>query len=453
MSLNSLNQRIPLRTSRYTDSLYHFLNPGPTTRSYCLACCLKISRPSKPRNRRIRSSSRSCIPAGQRKFTASSFSQSNESPETKSQRKVESNINTEDTSATDSSHEPRPSETLVKSALVRRREKRANYEEHKRNRKVDPEDYNSPMRVNPWAMILSSAPRLCSLTRARLPEKLMTGFSLVQHPETSALWLLPTSLQKKQLQKSNNDTTSTHSSKHEEGEEEGAPALESETDNGGSEKGHPPRHKIPEMRILNSKMFLDKLSEPKTQGIIKGAIPTRWKDNIGTTKKSIKTALKNVVWREDMGDHLLLQMRGKAVKTLKNIIGRQDSSVYERDALKVLDGLDSTTAAAAVSTKAALEDGLRELGDVTDMGKGVILINNTKCAEPQAVPDLVKLPIQKTEVPVFNMGKLFSKADLEELENHHPILKEKALFLVAGRKKSAKVVVALWTLKLYLGDA
>lgn len=447
MSLNSLNQKVPSRSSRYAHSLYDFLNAGPATRSYCLPCWLRISRPSKQQTRRIRSYPRSSIQTGRRTITTGASSPNHDSPEAESQT-TGPDVNIKDATAANPSSESRPSEKLVKSALVRRREKRAKHDEKKRNRKVEPEDYNSPLRVNPWAMILSSAPRMCSFTRARMPEKLMTGFGLVQHPGTSALWLLPTSLHKKQLNKPSNSTSPTPSSKSDESKE-GVDALDGENEGGGkTESGHTPKHKIPEMRILSSRAFLDKLSTPKGQGIVKAAIPTRWKENLGATKKA-KQPLKGLVWREDMSDHVLLQTRAKALKSLKNIIGREASPVYERDTLKILDRPESATA----SFQSSLEDGLRKLDDLPDMGKGVVLINNTKQNEPQDVPDLVELPIQKTQVPVFDMGKLFSKTDLEELENHHPVLKEGALFLIPSRKKSAKVAMTLWTLKLYLKDS
>ncbi|EDN07792.1 predicted protein [Histoplasma mississippiense (nom. inval.)] len=85
---------------------------------------------------------------------------------------------------------------LPKSPIVTRLEQRA----QKLKQRANEQDIDR-LKYNPWAQLLASPVRMCAATGARVPEKLLGSWGLVQHPETQNLWLMPVDLVKEELQR------------------------------------------------------------------------------------------------------------------------------------------------------------------------------------------------------------------------------------------------------------
>ncbi|KAL1958888.1 hypothetical protein VTO42DRAFT_3441 [Malbranchea cinnamomea] len=340
---------------------------------------------------------------------------------------------------------PPPSERLVRSSVEIRRKKAAEMRQKKQKPKPAEPD---PLRHNPWAQMLASPARMCALTQARLPKDFMVDFGLVKHPDASSYWLMPTKLLEDDLKNLEPNPPTN------DGEGEQAPVA---------------RQLRPLMRVTNSPLMLSSPAKLKPSSLQK-LIPFSEKAPEGPITRHMQ---KNLVWREDMPDFVLQQLRKNAVKMMKRSSLSNGSRKVTPEAWMTLDvngdpGVEQ------------LEDALRKLGNLENMSWGAVLVlgprlkpqeqnvaenegGNSSDALPSDtdeshraslsanarsdLPDLIQLPTGNAQIPIFDLRTLLSHENIDELRSFHPVFHQNALFFRAIKHITPGPLVALMQLK------
>lgn len=215
----------------------------------------------------------------------------------------------------------------------------------------------------------------------------------------------------------------------------------------------------PKFYLLNrtavQKDLTDRPPDPKER--ISRLVPLRWKAPIG--KLNAKD-IRSLVWRQDMPEFVIGALRKEAVKALKNAclknVRMQDSSgVWS---LVRIEG--------DVVDEKGLSDGLEQIGDLEGIRSGAVLVFGPSATreggaeadeaggEPKIptaaqppLPDLITLPNQGSQVPIFDLRALLSESDIEELGQHHFRFRKTALFFRPGENVPVDAMLALWKLK------
>ncbi|EFR03632.1 hypothetical protein MGYG_06626 [Nannizzia gypsea CBS 118893] len=359
----------------------------------------------------------------------------------------------------DTSEVKRPDVTapdgLVESPVIlRRAQKRAS--SNKDIERSKEWDTDSSLIRNPWALALASPPRLCHATMSRLPTELMIDFGLVQHPETSALWLLPTSLLENELNEMEIDLD------FKVGAGENNSPTDGEVPGGSTAKVPKRRAAFPSVRVTNSGTLFDMLSNPKFSNISKGLVPPSWKLPQGPLTKS---SMQTLVWRGDMSNYALNAMRREILRSLRTIlrVTPKIEKQRRRDTWTPLNIADQTI------TRDALERSLTKLPELRDIKSGMVLIlradnrtaemnKNSDCNatpstasnNPNPSVDLVELAIHESQVPVFNLTQMLSDEELREIRQLGEMFQGDALYFIPASRKSALFALDLWRLKSFL---
>ncbi|OAX79755.1 hypothetical protein ACJ72_05920 [Emergomyces africanus] len=369
----------------------------------------------------------------------------------------------------------RLSQSLPKSPIVTRLERRAN----KLKPRANQQDMDR-LKYNPWAQLLASPVRMCTATGARIPEKLLGNWGLVQHPETQGLWLMPVDLVKEELQRASVNS---------------APSLSEACDDVPEEHSVPPppssppapRSSFPSFYMTNSAELLDTISSMKVslQGRL---VPSKWKSPKGPLPRKM-----NFVFRRDMAVFFLARMRERVLLWLKKAkglrpLGEQlgDWTVLDtgtqaigegvlRESLQKLGDLEHAAwGAVFISRRAGGEGAVSPpLGGKSAGGKDSSQISSTSEAEstdestsadptitlePRSestntspeLPKFIDLPATGSIVPVFDLTTLLTGEQLETLRQYADIFQHPAVFYRPGDRAPVSMISWLWSLKIYM---
>ncbi|KAL4870822.1 hypothetical protein BDV12DRAFT_165299 [Aspergillus spectabilis] len=299
---------------------------------------------------------------------------------------------------------------------------------------------------NPWAMALASPVRQCNLTGARLPKDLLSEWGLVEQPiaapepeatpdpnsqppeqQASKLWLLPTSLLNHALEPSQKQTSGRV----------------------------PPQLKL---RMVNRMPLLEALnmgvglSRKQKHTPLWPLLPMRWKHPLGPLVSSDEL---RIIWRGDMPNFALRMIRRETLMRLKRAsdkFKRHDRPIGKPN--RVWRSIDVQSP----YTEKALLEGLGKMEAIEGMERGAVLIlgdgsaSDAGAGEETALPDLVTLPGSGSKVPVFDLTRLLSQAELEELRAYHGKFQLPALFLMPPNELVARTILALWRLQGYVKE-
>ncbi|EFE43621.1 conserved hypothetical protein [Trichophyton verrucosum HKI 0517] len=345
---------------------------------------------------------------------------------------------------------------LVQSPVVlRRAQKQTSSASSKVIERSKEWDTDSSLIRNPWAIALASPPRLCHATMSRLPTELMIDFGLVQHPETSALWLLPTSLLENELNEMEIDPNSKVTA-----DDNNTPAVGEIRMDDSTAKMRKRRAAFPSVRVTNSGTLFDMLSNPKFSNISKGLIPPSWKLPQGPLTKS---SMQTLVWRGDMSDYALKAMRKEILRRLKKILHVTPKIEKQRRR----DTWTPLSIAGHPITQSNLESSLKQLPELRDIRSGMVLVlrsshhstevnsnpdcNATSSTGPENTTfDLAELPVHESQVPVFDLTKMLSEGELQEIRQLGKVFQGDALYFIPASRKSALFALDLWRLKSFL---
>ena len=338
----------------------------------------------------------------------------------------------------------RASENLVKSPIQIRKAKRAVRDAR---REPPPPTIQKALKHNPWAEILATPARQCSVTGVRAPSDLLIDYGLIKHPDSLSLWAMPTKLLEDELKCSKE---------------------------GGDVNASRGTESPPSLRIANCPdiLGLHRLQRPS---LVSRLFTHRLRRPGGNISQKDQ---RKMVWREDMTDFVLRSLRTYATKWLKKSSLNDGRTVTPR-AWKVLNTGHNPTVQ-------QLEDALKELGDLENMTWGAVLVlspgsgrlveaaenSNTETVQENSavsdfemardtqsagttkrcLPDLIQLPNHACKVPIFDLRRLLSEANLDELRNSHPLFQQHSLFFRPFKNITEQPLVALWKVKLHMTD-
>lgn len=183
--------------------------------------------------------------------------------------------------------------------------------------------------------------------------------------------------------------------------------------------------------------------------------PFRWKHPHGPLTSNEE---KQVIWREDMPEFVLRQMRRSVVKQLKRA-----SDMYKRkdDPGGVWRAIEMDGC-----SEPSVIEGVKRLEPIERMGSGAVLflgspqedvdMAGAAGSEPSesvgrtlastALPEYLTVPHTGSKVPVFDLARLLSPADLEELRAIHPRFQSSALFFRPDDSATVETMLILWKL-------
>ncbi|KZZ94555.1 hypothetical protein AAP_01855 [Ascosphaera apis ARSEF 7405] len=178
----------------------------------------------------------------------------------------------------------RPSDSLPRSMLELRIPATREMRHHPKKKAMFEKENKHPLAYNVYARALASPIRACHATGVRLPNAFLISFGLVQHPETKALWFMPTNLMKKELKidaKGNREGESARSTKF-----------------------------IRPAYMSMQPSLYRSLAKLAHKNIGRWLMPTRWKVPFGPVTK---TQERSAVWRQDMDMFIFKQLQAQVV--------------------------------------------------------------------------------------------------------------------------------------------
>ncbi|CBF83642.1 predicted protein [Aspergillus nidulans FGSC A4] len=336
---------------------------------------------------------------------------------------------------------------------------------HRKKRLPTPDDL-SEISNNPWAVALASPVRMCNVTGTRIPRALLTEWGLVEEPAREST---------------------------PEPDPISAPASDSYFNAESNTQVHTPRPKRLENKVKDNKLWILPLSllkddvvkkegkdnrphlkfrmldrnyilqtitnaerrKTKQKNFIANLIPHRWKPPLGPLNAEHQ---KRLAWRADMPDFVLGVKRREALKQLKHVSDLLDSKNKSHarwmsfDVQKpysgktLVEGL-ITEGLAGKEVHHGLETGVfLVLGDGSGSGAG-------DAYEPANFPESVALPGIDRKVPIFDLTRLLSQAELEEIRAYHVRFQKFGAFFKPSRQPCIDAVLALWNLEGYIREA
>lgn len=352
-----------------------------------------------------------------------------------------------------------PSQRLPQSPLLAHPHRGA--EKPRKRRPTTQEEVD--LRKNPWAVMLASPVRMCSLSGARLPSALMGTWGFVRQPNVDKLYMLPVGLMEDSLQ-SKGTPESTPSPEPAILDQEEVPkiepsALEQTSYNvpmirTGTDK-HSGRHlvlRIAELLPILLAITPSLSKNPKNRGkrpSMMRLVPFRWKHPTGPISAHEEQKL---VWSVNTPEIVLHSMRDHVAKKLDAVLQK-----YKRfgTANGVWNTLDLP-----VYSEAAVKEALDKIEPFDRMECGAVLLLGPRRAESAGVtpsdqnviPDSMSLPHTGSKVPVFDLSLLFSESDMKKLRESHELLSFPALFFRPEEKIGIDAMIALWKIQRLLGD-
>ncbi|EAS28871.1 uncharacterized protein CIMG_07617 [Coccidioides immitis RS] len=329
--------------------------------------------------------------------------------------------------------------TVVQSPVLLRKAARTKLHE-KIPRKTD----FDVLKRNPWARALASPLRMCAATQARVPKDFLGDYGLVEHPQSGSPWMMPVRLLGDEIRSmALGPERRAHESEEGEKSQEQEEAGPSEELQDSTE---PPRRKsrpqrLPVIRIANNPALLSRIAKGANTHATRSLLPYRWKYPNGFLTKKENDS---VIWREDLPEFVLTHMRKNVVRGLKVscIVGKDHRwSVLEIDPKSTL--IDN------------LENGLKSLGNLKNIKCGAVLLlkpqpeGSTLDGSP-SIPELVKLPLQGTQIPIFYLPRLLSEENLQELRDHHEFFTKDAVLFRPSGDKTIYTMQGLWRLHSYV---
>ncbi|KAA8645937.1 hypothetical protein EYZ11_002518 [Aspergillus tanneri] len=288
------------------------------------------------------------------------------------------------------------------------------------------------LRQNPWAVALASPARMCSITAVRAPRALLTEWGLVHRPNSDKYWFLPTGLLGDDIiEPKSNDAEIADSSQAAGQRASSWQCLKLRTINSLS------LLRRMEMRFSQFKTKPRKPSSP-----IMRLVPYRWKYPNGPITAHEASLL---VWRRGMPDFVLEKMRVDVLKRLKNVSGAQYDK-HERDGVWRCIEMDEVS-------ETVLLQGLKRMGSFERVECGAILIMGSSQAGDGAVagmyslPDFIALPQTASKVPLFDLSRLLSDAERDELRRFDPRFQNMGLYFRPNDATTIDAFLALWKLQ------
>ncbi|KAJ5555643.1 hypothetical protein N7535_008076 [Penicillium sp. DV-2018c] len=349
-----------------------------------------------------------------------------------------------------------PSQLLPQSPLFRQSRRG---EKNRKRRSTTEEEAH--LRKNPWAVMLASPIRMCSITAARLPSDLLGTWGLVQQPGEEKMYMMPVGLlrdsshgKKTQTPESspeaaiadNPESAKPQAASPEEDSQLQSVVPDSRPERAGRELLLRIAELLPLLRCITPPLVRNKGTGRGKRSAMSRLIPFRWKRPTGPITTQTE---KQISWSEDMPDVVLYGMRNQVMEKFSAVLEKYKRVGTANGVWRALD--------LPVYSDVALEEALGSLDSFERMECGAVLLLDSKkpaaagdASNSKVVLESVTLSQTKSKVPVFDLSVLFSESDLMKLRESHGQLRHNALFFRPEDQIGIDGMIALWKLKRLL---
>ena len=308
------------------------------------------------------------------------------------------------------------------------------------------------------ARMLASPVRLCTLTHARLPLDFLSAFSPIEDPRTGHPWLNPGETSIKYLGKRDPNTLQNESINPVSG---GAAQVSDPSVNDAEKSDCPtngssiqassfagisqPQHARSTLSrpiigssvsaplslyVVSSTRALDKISSLGSRQNHR-FVPSIWKDNHGIQSRDI-------IWRKDMSNYILDQMRYEALKGLRYLASRP-GSMYLVPVQEAWSAADKITQVGAF-----LWTGMRRAAALNENSEDSSALRTLIPPPPYAM-----LNWRKHQISVYNLPHLLGEAGFRCLMENKPVFGNE-LIAVKRKSNTAGLQMVLWKIMGYL---
>ncbi|KAJ5592840.1 hypothetical protein N7537_009744 [Penicillium hordei] len=343
-----------------------------------------------------------------------------------------------------------PSKRLPQSPLLAR--PRFGSEKNRKRRPTTQEE--ADLLKNPWALMLASPARMCSVTGARLPSALMGTWGLVRQPNSDKLHMMPVGLLQDSLQSNQTKKLSSSPEPTTPGQQE-IPDIQKQ----GLEEDVSP---IPTsldkqtgrqlvLRIVELLPLIQSISVPLSKKggkrpPIMRLLPFRWKHPQGPVTAHEE---KRIVWSSNTPKFMLRSMRDVVIKNLGAVLEKYKRVGTSNGVWKALDLPEYSDT--------ALKEALGSLERFDRMECGGVLLLGSKdfaaaghTSQSSGSLDSVALTQTGSKVPVFDLSVLFSESDINKLRESYGQFQHTALFFRPEDQLGIDAMISLWKIKRLL---
>ncbi|KAJ5210448.1 hypothetical protein N7491_010254 [Penicillium cf. griseofulvum] len=348
-----------------------------------------------------------------------------------------------------------PSQRLPQSPLLAH--PRSGTEKHRKRRPTAQEE--ADLLKNPWALMLASPARMCSVTGARLPSALLGTWGLVRQPNTDELHMMPVGLLQDSLQ--SNKPQNLGSSPEPvipgqpESPEMGIPGREEDSLEASPIPTSPDKQtgrqlvfRIAELLPLIRSISIPLSKRGGKRPAIMRLLPFRWKHPQGPVTAHEE---KRIIWSENTPEIMLRGMRDVVVKNLGAVLDKYKRVGTSNGVWRALDLPEYSGA--------ALKEALGSLERFDHMEYGGVLLLGPKdsaaagdTSQLSGSLDSVALTQTGSKVPVFDLSLLFSEADIKHLRESYGQFRHTALFFRPEDKLGIDAMISLWKIKRLLDN-
>ncbi|KAH8652186.1 hypothetical protein BX600DRAFT_89482 [Xylariales sp. PMI_506] len=295
--------------------------------------------------------------------------------------------------------------------------------------------FERQFRKNPFAQALATPMRFEVATKLRLPSFFLQDFKLVAHPETGEPWWLPMNLElaessTREAAGQGDSSSPTLPDVSVQGMPGEGADLAENTQQGAKVAVPPKKYKAlgPAGHLLARQEFIKSVTVPQT-------FAYRMNSRLlGPSSSSYTNYSRKAVWREDMDEFILEQMRQQVVQSI--LYFSDLCATRERYYIVKCFGWEDVK----FKQKGALLwfGGAGNDGAVPEPG-------------PFATFDVTVDDGSPMGLAVHNMPKLLGPNYARQLQDEAAVLKDGAIFMLAGRR-TTDLQMKLWKLQGYIAE-
>ncbi|CAI7605282.1 unnamed protein product [Penicillium crustosum] len=333
-----------------------------------------------------------------------------------------------------------PSQRLPQSPLLTR--PRSGIEKNRKRRPTTQEE--ADLLKNPWAVMLASPARMCSVTAARLPSALMGTWGLVRQPNSDKLHMMPVGLLQDSLQSKPTIPGQQESPDIEnEGQEEDVSPIPTSLD---KQTGRQLVLRIAEILPLIQSISAPLSKKGGKRPPIMRLLPFRWKHPQGPVTAHEE---KRIIWSKDTPEFMLRGMRDVVVKKLDAVLEKYKRVGTPNGVWRALDLPEYSDAALKEALGSLERFGRMECGGVLLLGSKDYAVAGHKSQSSGSL-DSVALTQTGSKVPVFDLSVLLSESDIKKLRESHGQFQHTALFFRPEEQLGIDAMISLWKIKRLL---
>ncbi|OHE92804.1 hypothetical protein CORC01_11882 [Colletotrichum orchidophilum] len=308
------------------------------------------------------------------------------------------------------------------------------------------------LEQNPYAHALASPVRFCPVTAAVLPKYFLQNFKAVTNPETKDHWWMPGDVEvlwtQKQAMEASKKPGNVEDGSRKHHEEENGSKKHDEEEEGSVTASETTRPENPLVDPLSAQRETERLFQKAPSGYVvsrkpiidsmsgkRGKTPfgDQWRTLLGRNQNVMNSDVpRRLVWREDMGDFVLENMRKNIMKYITYYVEMDEQKRSYIEPLKTWQDVHESEKRSCLLWHQGTDSSAWE-----------------ERVKPFATYDVPDAKYEKS-LPIYDLRRLLGVdyfAKLMEI----PMFRDGSLFVVK-KKRSIPLQLYLWKLEAYIAE-